>query len=72
MYTVQARSVGRDVEREILTLTEGSVIGTMAWVFLGDSCIMTQDNEHKNIYYSICHYCKILEQFKCPKTREWI
>lgn len=34
MYTIQARNVGKDMERETLTLTEGSIIGAITWVFL--------------------------------------
>lgn len=48
----------------------GERIGATSWVFLGDSWIMTQDDEYKNIYGSICHYYNMLEHFKCPKIGE--
>lgn len=58
----------KNMETETLTLIEVSILGATTWIFLGDSCIITQDDEHKNIYCSICHYYKMLEHFKFPKT----
>ena len=56
------------MERQTLTvITEKSVIHSPTYVSLRNSCTVVQDNNHKGIYSSTCHYYTRSEQLKVLK-----